>query len=448
MEPTELLEILKRGGAEAEVFTGSYDSYEVKFVAGEVKSAVAREASGLSVRAIKAGKLGYVGSRDTSPDGMKRLLIHIANSLEVGDPATFSFPGPTAPPVDASSLEGDDEATAALTVEDLVEIGKQAIAALKERHPEPVYEGTVSRSVGRTRLLNTSGVDTQDQHTSFSLSIEANRTQDEDVLLEWSSVAGPARGKVDPQEVVEEISRRLGWAEEVAVLNPGTMPVLFTPRGSLVLWGPLLQGLSGKTVMVGTSPLRDRVGEQLFDARIELVDDGLLPGGLGSAPFDDEGTPRRRRALIEDGVLRGFVHDLETSVATGQEPTGNGERGGATGKPAPGFSNLLIRGGERPLDELIAGMDYGLIVHRVMGQGQGNTLPGTFSNPVDLGYLVEKGEIKGRVKDVSIAGNIYELLLNQLGGLSKEVEQLGGSYHLPWVLLEDMNVVGKKRSSV
>ena len=82
-----------------------------------------------------------------------------------------------------------------------------------------------------------------------------------------------------------------------------------------------------------------------------------------------------RRTLIEKGILKGFVHDLETAKATGAEPTGNGERGGVTGKPGPGFSNLLLSPGEKTSTDMLAGIKYGLLVHSMIGVGQGNTLP-------------------------------------------------------------------------
>ncbi|HBP18075.1 MAG TPA: hypothetical protein DEA08_09820, partial [Planctomycetes bacterium] len=174
---------------------------------------------------------------------------------------------------------------------------------------------------------------------------------------------------------------------------------------------------------------------------------GLLTGALGSSAFDDEGIPRRTRSLIEDGVLRGFVHSLETAQSCGHEPTGNGERGGATARPEPGFSNVLVRGGEQSWRELLGSIEYGVLCHRVMGMGQGNTLPGTFSNPLDLAFLIEGGEVKGRIKDASIAGNVYELLADErLGGLSQEVEPVGGSAFLPWLRIEDVNLVGKNQA--
>ncbi len=443
IDDAALVERLGAGGAQAEVFRASSDSLEVRVTAGEVKGATARETSGVGLRLIRGGKLGFVGSRDTSPEGLERLIQNLEGSLEVGDAVGYALPEARPAPVESAALATYDEATAALAVGDLVAVGQRMLARLEARHPEVVYELTVRRAIGRTALRNSKGVATSERYTVVSVGLEANRTRDEDVLLDYVSGAAPTLAAVDTDGLADRLIQRLTWAEETVDVRPGKLPVLFTPTGSVVVWSPLSQAVSGKTVMLGTSPLRERVGERILSEAIQVTDDGLRPGALGSAPFDDEGVPRQTRALVEDGVLRGFVHDLETAAETGQGPTGNGERGGATSKPSPGFSNLVVRGGERSAEELIRGIEYGLLVRSVIGMGQGNTLPGTFSNPVDVAFLIEQGEVKGRVKDVSIAGNVYDLLGPQLGALSREVERVGSSTFLPWLRIDDVNVVGK-----
>ncbi|MBX3469047.1 MAG: TldD/PmbA family protein [Planctomycetes bacterium] len=439
-----LLERLRDRTDEAEVFGASSDALEVRFTAGQVKTALARESSGLAVRAKKGGRLGFAGSRDTSVEGLDRLVLHTEHSIDVGDATEVRFPGQAPAPVDDEALGGHDEATAALGVADLVAYGRQVVDPLRARFPGVVFDVVIRRAAGRTELVNSAGARVAHRRTVFSVGVEANRTQDQDVLMDYTSVAAPARAAVDPAEVVAPLLQRLAWAERTVAFQPGRLPVLFTPPGSLVLWGPLLEALSGKTVMLGTSPLREKVGQRVLDPRVHLTDDGLLPGALGSAPFDDEGVPRRRTPLVEAGVLRGFVHDLETAQATGQAPTGNGERGGVMGRPGPGFSNIVAREGEAPWADLLKGVRRGLLVQSVIGMGQGNTLPGTFSNPIDVAYAIEDGQVTGRVKDVSIAGNVYDLLgPAHLGGLSREVESVYGAYRLPWLLVNDVNVVGK-----
>ncbi|MBL4844469.1 MAG: TldD/PmbA family protein [Planctomycetes bacterium] len=436
---------LSTEGARGEVFEASFDTLEVGFSAGAVKSALARESSGIGLRAVAEGRMGFVGSRDLSAEGLAHLEKQLVNSLEVGDPAEMTFPSTQAPDPAAADLGLSSPITAALTIPDLVETGEAALAQLKERFPDVTFDATVRRSVGRSRLQNTSGLDTGEAYTVFSFSVEANQTQDEDVLLDYAYVVGTSPEAAAPQRVVDELVQRLTWSQTVVEWTPGKLPVLFSPEGSSLIWSPLLQALSGKTVMLGTSPLRERSGEQILGAQITLTDDGLRPGALGSGAYDEEGIPRATRSLIKAGVLKGFVHSLETALATGSEPTGNGERGGATARPEPGFANLILSGGDQSFEELLASIDYGILVHSVIGEGQGNTLPGTFSNPLDLAFLIEGGVVKGRIKDGSIAGDIYQLLgPDTTARLSREVVPVGGSSFLPWLLIDDLNVVGRE----
>ena len=183
-----------------------------------------------------------------------------------------------------------------------------------------------------------------------------------------------------------------------------------------------------------------KVGEKLFDEKITILDDGTIDGKPGSAPYDDEGVPHRCNVLVEKGVLKGFLYDLKTAAQSGVETTGNASRG-LFNPPSPNATNFILQPGQTALKDMIAGIDYGIVVENLLGLGQGNTISGAFSNPLSLAFLVEKGEIVGRVKDVSIAGNIYELLKN-VSAISQESEWVYGTIRTPYVLLENMNVVG------
>jgi PmbA protein len=222
------------------------------------------------------------------------------------------------------------------------------------------------------------------------------------------------------------------------------MPVLFAPTGALVLGLPMMLALNGKNVYTGISPIAGKIGQAIFDSKVTLEDDATLDGKFGSATHDDEGVAHRRNVLIEEGVLRGFLYDLKTAAQSGVESTGNGSRG-LFSPPRPSPSNLVFGSGKTPLAEMIAGIKEGLLVENVLGLGQGNVISGAFSNSVSLAFKIEKGEIVGRVKDVSIAGNIYELL-QDVAAVSTEREWVYHNFCLPYVLLEDMNVVAAERS--
>jgi PmbA protein len=231
-------------------------------------------------------------------------------------------------------------------------------------------------------------------------------------------------------------------ARTSADIQSGHMPVLFAPTGALVLGLPLMMGFNGKNVYTGISPMKGKIGDKLFDAKITLLDDATLDGKFGSAAYDDEGVAHRRTVLIGEGVLNSFVYDLKTAAQSGVASTGNGSRG-LFHPPSPSPTNLVFQAGDTPLADMLAGIDEGLLVNDVLGLGQGNVISGAFSNSVSLAFKIEKGEIVGRVKDVSLAGNVYDLL-QDVAAVSQESEWVYTNFHLPYILLPDMNVVAQE----
>jgi len=199
--------------------------------------------------------------------------------------------------------------------------------------------------------------------------------------------------------------------------------------------------VDGKNVYRGISPLAGRLGEQLFDSQLTLIDDGTLDGRPGSASHDDEGVPTQRTVLIEDGTVRGFLYDLKTAAQAGATSTGNGSRG-LFSPPRPSPSNLIAGPGKTPLADIVAGIEEGVLVDSPLGLGQGNVISGVFSNTWGLAYRIEKGEIVGRVKDISIAGNIYQDL-RHIAAISQESEWVYGGLRMPYILLESVNVTSK-----
>jgi PmbA protein len=248
--------------------------------------------------------------------------------------------------------------------------------------------------------------------------------------------------------LVQSIDTRLRLALRVVEAPHGPLPVVFTPAGLAPLLLPLEQALSGKAVLQGISPLAGRVGEQAFDARFSLTDDPLVPAGPSSRPVDDEAVPSRVARLVERGVVRQFVYDLETAARAGAGTTGHGRRG-VFGKPGIAYTNLVVGG--RPAvppsppapfaGGLTDGIGDGLVVDDLIGVGQGNVIGGAFSHPVGLAYRVQRGEVVGRVKDAAVAGNAYELL-KRIAGFGSDGRWLGSRW-APSLLFEGVSVTGR-----
>ncbi|HYW69378.1 MAG TPA: metallopeptidase TldD-related protein, partial [bacterium] len=217
----------------------------------------------------------------------------------------------------------------------------------------------------------------------------------------------------------------------------------------------LIYGVNGSMVDRKVSPLTGRIGETIFDERISICDDGHMRTGYSSALFDDEGVPMQRTPLIDGGVLKSFLTDLRTAARLDMPLTGNGlklkrlvQTKELGAMPAPEITNWTMAGGEKPYAELLSEVGDGIIVDSIMGIMMGNLVAGDFSGNVEYGLKVEGGEIKGRVKDTMVAGNIYSLFKDNLVALSKEVVRTGlmgfiGSHEYPYVVLRDVAISSK-----
>jgi len=323
----------------------------------------------------------------------------------------------------------------------MVEVGQEIVDTLLEVDSELQVNVNLVRGNRGFTLQNQTGFDHTYQKSPLSIDFEIFRVEGDDVLIIWNAI-GTTVWQEDYLASVRRAGDLLKTGKKIAKLESGRMPVLFAPKGAGVLAVPLLEGLNGKNVYTGISPMMEKVGERLFDPKLNVVDDPTLNGRFKSAPFDDEGIAAQQNPFITDGVLQGFYYDLKTAALSGVDPSGNGARG-LFNPPVPSTSNFIIEPGESSLQEMIASIDHGLLVEEALGIGQGNTVSGAFSNTLSLAYLIKNGEIVGRVKDVSIAGNIYDVL-KDIEAISQESEWIYYNYCLPNILIGDLNVVAKE----
>ena len=430
----DILKQLKSKVQQAEVVDLRQQTTSVEFEANRFKTSTVEETSGVAVRVVRDGRVGFSASSD--PRAMDRLIANVLESAAFGEEIPLAFPGPQAAP----QVRTYDATIAELPVARLVEIGREIVDLMLSTDPAVQVNIGLTRSTDHLTLRNQAGADVSFRRSPLSIGMEVDRIEGDDVLILFD-VVGTTLWEDDYMAFAHRLAAKLRMARNLTSIQTGKMPVLFSPTGSLALGLPLTAGLNGKNVFTGTSPLARKIGEKLLDEKITVIDDGTLDGRFGSAPYDDEGVPRRRNTLIERGVLKGFVYDLKTAVQSGVETTGNGSRR-LFSVPQPAPSNLMMAPGDKPLADIIAGIDHGLLVEDVLGLGQGNIISGAFSNPLSLAFKIEHGEIVGRVKNVSIAGNVYDLL-RDVAAVSQESLWVYTGFSLPYILLPEMNVVAQ-----
>jgi PmbA protein len=207
----------------------------------------------------------------------------------------------------------------------------------------------------------------------------------------------------------------------------------------------VLVGVNGENWVRDLSPLKKKMEESIFPECVSLDDDPTLPWAPGSTPYDDEGVQTRKKPIIDHGVLKNFIFDLETGAESGKGSSGNGFKKDMWGKgiemtPVPRFTNLSMHPGTMPYKEMIRSMEEGIVVNDVIGFHTGNMMIGEFSMNVGIGSYVKNGKPVGRAMDTMIAGNIYEDFHN-IRALGTVVEYNPQAY-TPDILFGSMSVSG------
>ncbi len=403
----------------------------IAFEAGRLKACGISEGAGVNLRVVHHGRVGIAG---TTAEDVNDLVARALASAALGEALDIAFPA--ASPLPLVSIHAARAAAAPL--DRLTAFGHELVERLSREGCQ--VNVSIEREIAETRIVNTAGMDATYPATSVALSVDLTRFAGDDVLLLYDFYAGVDLPEpTDLDALVRTIEDRFAPALRVVEPPEGSLPVVFTPSGQAAILLPLEQALSGKTVLQGVSPLAGKVGKPLFDARLAITDDPLVAGGAGSRPVDDEGVPSRVVPLVERGVVRQFVYDLETAARAKTSSTGHGSRG-TFGKPHIAYSNLIVGPGApdprveaRPAEirrlggGLIDGIAEGLMVDDLIGVGQGNVIGGAFSHPVALAFRVQRGEITGRVKDAAVAGNVYDLL-KHIGGFGNDGRWIGSRW--------------------
>jgi PmbA protein len=430
----DILKQLKSLAEQVEVVNLRSEATTVEFEANKLKTSMVEETRGIAVRVVRDGKLGFAASSDES--ALNKLSANVLESASYGDPVPLQFPLSQPAP----SVITYDRTITELSIPQLVDMGHEILNLILEVEPDVQINISLERGEDHITMRNHSGAEAIVRRSPLSIVVVVERIEGDDILMMFD-MSGTTVWQEDYLDIARRTSEKLKLARRLTTVKSGQMPVLFSPSGALVLGLPLMEGINGKNVYTGVSPLAGKVGEDLFDEKISLVDDATLDGSFGSAPFDDEAVPHRRNVVIENGKLNIFLYDLKTAAQAGVESTGNGSRS-LFDPPQPSPTNLVLENGDTPLKDMVSGIENGLLVEEVLGLGQGNIISGEFSNPLSLAFKIEKGEIVGRVKNASIAGNVYELLKG-VAAVSQESQWVFNRFNLPYILLPEMNVVAK-----
>jgi PmbA protein len=421
----ELVEkaMTKAQGAQASL--GKSESTYVAFENDELKSMYTSQSTSVDVKVILDGKIGSSNTSDVNDvDGVVARALEAA---EFGSPAHFQFPGAQEGP----DVKVYDDAVPSVTRDEMVRMGQEMIAPVKEYNSDIIVDSGASKGMSRREFANSSGMEYSVDYTDFSVHVHGQWVRGTDILSAWYGF-GWRKREIEHTEVARKATQLLKMAENIAPIRSAEMPVIFTPNGMHVLLLALNLGFNAKNVFLGSSPLAGRLGEKIADERFSLIDNPLIDYAANSDRYDGEGVPHQITPLISEGVAKNFLYDLDTAGRAGTKSTGNGVGCNPT--------TLVVKEGDAPYEEMVRSTKEGLLVHSVMGGG--NPMSGEFSVNVQLGYKIENGEVVGRVKDVMLAGNTYDALTN-IEAIGDKAEWAWGSLLTPPVKIGKLSVIAK-----
>jgi PmbA protein len=438
---------VKAGASDVEAAAREGDEFSVNVRLGEVETLKESGSRGLGLRVFLGRRSGSASTSDLTADGIRQLVDGALALAKVTEEDPFAgLPEAN----EFGKADGDlhlyFDDVYSLDGAERIEWARRAEAAAMAADPRITNSdgGSFDVSTGRKAMANSRGF-VGSYRTSYAgvaaapLATDANGKMQRDG---WWSSARRLKLVESPEAVGAEAARRALRRLGARRVPTQRVPIVFAPETARTLIGSVFEAASGDSIWRGASFLAGKLGETIGAANVTIVDDNtmLLPsgvGGFGTSPFDDEGLASQRTVVVENGLLRNYLLNTYTARKLGMKSTHNAARGLA-GAPGIGCGNLFLEPGTLAPEEIIAEVSAGLYVTGLMGFGT-NLVTGDYSRGA-TGLWIENGQLTHAVEEVTIAGNIAEMLRN-VTAIGNDLI-FRGSVASPTLRIDGMTIAG------
>ncbi len=420
----------QQGAGEAEAAIGDNVGLSARVRLGEVETLEHHQSQRLSVTVYFGQQSGSASTTDLTPgavqsalDAACRIARYTAADPYAGLAAASRLAGPPWPVLDLDHPW-------ALTAEQAIDLAKRCEAAARQDTRITNSEGaTVNTRRGQWVYGNTHGFLGTQLGTRHSLSCTVlgglAGAMERDA---WQTIGRAPTALESPERVGQQAAARTFARLGAKRLTTRQVPVVFAPEVARSVLGHLVAAVSGGALYRRASFLLEQQGQVIFPEFVRIDEQPHWPRGLGSAAFDQEGVATRARALVQEGVLQGYVLGSYAARKLGLTTTGN----------AGGVHNLSVASGTQDQAALLREMDTGVLVSEVMGQGV-NIVTGDYSRGM-AGFWVEGGEIQYPIAQMTIAGNLRDMFRG-LVAVGNDIDRRGNLLTGSW-LIERMTVAG------
>lgn len=433
---------LAAGGTAAEVLIREETEFSVSVRLGEVETLSEADSRALGLRVLVDGRQASVSTSDLSDEALASLTreaVALARATSIDESA--DLPDAAVLASDVPELNLFDEDIAELSADAKIAMALRCEQASRDTDPRIVNfdRGGLGTTIGSTIFANSLGFSGEYRSTSISLAAVPVATDGGEMQRDyWFDVSRSLAGLESPEAIgrraAERTLRRLG-ARKVESCE---VPVLFEPTVARDLLSTILQAVSGEAVYRNASFLTDQLGERIASECLSVVDDGRVLSAVGSRPFDGEGVATRRTSVVSEGVLTSYLLNTYTGRKLGMASTGNAARSLA-GPVGVGPGNLAMLAGASSQAEMLRSVHRGFFVTELIGFGV-NIVNGDYSRGA-AGIWIEDGELTFPVEEVTIAGNLREMLRN-VEAVGNDLEYRG-RMAAPSILIGRMTVSGR-----
>jgi PmbA protein len=438
---------MKAGASDAEAVVREGDEFSVNVRMGEVETLKESGSRGLGLRVFLGTRSASTSTSDLTPDGIRQLVEGAMALAKVTEEDPFTGLPETA---EFGSIPGDlhlyYDDVYSLDGKERIEWARRAESAALTADPRITNSdgGSFDAATGRKVMANSRGF-VGGYRTSYAgvsaapLAMDANGQMQRDG---WWSGARRMADLDSPEAIGKEAARRTLRRLGARKVPTQRVPIVFAPEVARSLIGSLFEAASGDSIWRHASFLAGRMGVQIAAPTLTVVDDNamLLPngaGGFGSSPFDGEGLPSLRTVVVENGVLQTYLLNTYSARKLGLKSTHNASRGLA-GTPGIGCGNLYLEPGSLSPEEIVAQTQTGLYVTSLMGFGT-NIVTGDYSRGA-TGLMIENGQLTHAVEEVTIAGNLTEMLMN-VTAIGNDLV-FRGSVASPTLRIDGMTIAG------
>ncbi len=433
---------LEKGAHGAECTIGERSEFSASVRMGELEKLTQAGSRAAGIRVLISRSAGSSYTSDLTREGLQLMVSSAIDLARV----TSEDPHAGLPdPDEMGEWKGDlnlySPSITELDTEERVRRATAAERAALDFDPRVVNsEGASYGAFRGTRFFaNSHGFTGSYQSSSCSLSAvpvaKDNGAMERDY---WYAIARGPHALESPEYIgrkaAERALRRLG-ARKVATRKA---PIVFEPRTARSLLGDIFDSVAGDSIYQQASFLAGKLGQQVASSVLTVVDDATIPGLFGSRPFDDEGVRSRRTVIIGNGVLQSYLLNSYTARKLGMKTTGSASRG-VTGNSSVGHGNFFVEPGPDTPDAVIGSVSEGFYVTELIGSGV-NTVTGDYSQGA-AGLWIENGQLTHAVSEVTIAGNLRDMLKN-IEAVANDLE-FRGSVACPTLLIGEMTISGQ-----